>query len=129
MDMRIAKLEAADISVVLEKDVGEKDRELMSNESVVQINQMEDRIARFEKNEFQRVKRGSMIERGVSYSGVIMRNRLQILEEEVRDEPGVILVGDTLVRHQDKEFCMKGPRRKNVCYPGKLKILMKKLMN
>ena len=57
MDTRIAKLEAADISVALEKDIGEKDRESMNNESVVLIKQMEDKIAKLEKNYFQRVKR------------------------------------------------------------------------
>ena len=85
MDTRIAKLEAADISVVLEKDVGKKDRELVINESVVQINQMEDRITKYEKNYFQRGKRGSKVERGASYSGVVMQNRFQILEDEVHD--------------------------------------------
>ena len=59
MDTRTAKLEA----VVLEKDVGEKDRELVINESVVQINQMENTITKLEKNDFQRVKRGSKVER------------------------------------------------------------------
>ena len=52
-----------------------------------------------------------------------MRNRFQVLEDEVRDEPDVALVGDSLVIHQDEEFCMKGPRRKKNCYPRKgLKI-------
>ena len=97
MDTRIAKLEAADISIALEKDVREKDKES------VQINQMEDRITKLEKNDFQRVKRGSKVERGASYSGVVMRNKFQVLEDKVRDEPGVILVGDSLVRHQDEE--------------------------
>ena len=45
----------------------------MINESVVQISQMEDRITKLEKNDFQRVKRGNKVERGASYSGVIMR--------------------------------------------------------
>ena len=49
MDTRIAKLEAADISVVSEKDVGEKDRKSVNNKSVVQFNQMEDMIAKLEK--------------------------------------------------------------------------------
>ena len=66
MDTRIVKLEAADISVLLENDVGEKDRELVINESVVQINQMEDRITKLEKNDFQHGKRGSKVERVVS---------------------------------------------------------------
>ena len=48
-----------------------------------------------------------------------MQNRFQILEDKVRDEPGVILVGDSLVRRQDEESCVKGPRRKNFCYPEK----------
>ena len=122
MDTRIAKLEAADISVVLEKDIGEKDRESVINESVVQINKMEDRITKLEKNDFQRVKRGSKVERGARYSGVVMRNRFQVLEDEVRDEPGIILVGDILVRQQDEEFCVKGPRRKKFCYPGKKRV-------
>ena len=69
----------------------------MINESVVEINQMEDRITKL------RVKRGSKVERGASYSGVVMRNKFQVLEDKVRDEPGVILVGDSLVRHQDEE--------------------------
>ena len=119
IDTRIAKFEAANISVVIEKDIGEKDWESVNNESVVQINQMEDRITKLEKNDFQRVKRGSKIERGASYSGVVMRNRFLVLEDEVRDEPGVILVGDSLIRRQDEEFCLKGPMRKNFCYPGK----------
>ena len=89
----------------------------MSNESVVQIHQMEDRITKLEKNEFQLVKRGSSL-RLSSYSDIVMRNRFQILENEVRDEPGFILVVDSLVRHQCEEFLMKGPRRKNFCYPG-----------
>ncbi len=28
-------------------------------------------------------------------------------------------MGDSLIRHQDEEFCKKGPRRKHVCYLGR----------
>ena len=49
-----------------------------------------------------------------------MRNRFQVLEDEFRDKPGVIHVGDSLVRHHDEEFCMKGLRRKEFCYLGKI---------
>ena len=52
-----------------------------------------------------------------------MQNRFQVLEGEVRDDPCVILIGDSLIRHQDEEFCVKGPRRKNFCYPGKKLIV------
>ena len=46
-------------------------------------------------------------------------NRFQVLEDEVRDEPSFTLVGDSLVRHQDEEFCIQGPRRKHACFPGR----------
>ena len=59
----------------------------MNNESVVLIIQivkdtgaLEDRTTKLEKKNFQRVKRGSKIERGASYSDVVIRKRFQVLE-------------------------------------------------
>ena len=68
---------------------------------------------------FQIVKKGSKIRACAAYSGVVTSNAFQVLEDEVMDEPSLILVGDSLVRHQDEEFCKKGPKRKHFCYPGK----------
>lgn len=68
---------------------------------------------------FQTVRKGGKVKAPESFSGIATSNAFQLLEDEVRDEPSLILVGDSLVRHQDEEFCRKGPRRKHFCYPGK----------
>ena len=38
------------------------------------------------------------------------------MEDEVCDEPGLVLVGNSFVKHQSVEFCRKDLKRKNVCY-------------
>ena len=68
---------------------------------------------------FKVVRKGAKAMACVTDSGVVTRNTFQVLEDEVSDEPSLILVGDSLIRHQDDEFCKKGPRRKHLCYPGK----------
>ena len=49
---------------------------------------------------------------------VPLQNRFAVLQEEADPEPDVMLVGDSLVRGQDDEFCREKPRRKFRCYPG-----------
>ena len=49
---------------------------------------------------------------------VPLENRFAALQNEAEPEPDVMLVGDSLVRGQDNEFCRKRPRRKHRCYPG-----------
>ena len=41
------------------------------------------------------------------------------MEDEVRDEPGLVLISESLVKYHDEEFCMKRPRRNIFYYPGK----------
>ena len=53
-------------------------------------------------------------EAGVSYDSVVTRNRFQVLEDEVSDEPGFTFIVDSLIRHQDIVFCRKRPKRKHV---------------
>ncbi len=68
---------------------------------------------------FQTVRKREKVKVSASCSVIATSNAFQVLEDEVRDEPSLILVGDSLVRHQDEEFCIKCPRRKHFCYPGK----------
>ncbi len=68
---------------------------------------------------FQTVRKGGKVKAPAENSGVATYNSFQILEDEMKDEPSLTLVGDSLIRHQDEEFCKKGPRRRHFCYPGK----------
>ena len=68
---------------------------------------------------FKMVKKGGKVKPCVKYSDIVTKNAFQVLEDEVRDEPSLVLVGDSLIRHQDEEFCKKGSKRKSFCYPGK----------
>ena len=74
LDIKILKLEALDKSIVLGKETGVVDMESVKNGSVVQINQivekvdkLDDMIVRLDKfledrDDFQRVKNGSKID-------------------------------------------------------------------
>ena len=113
LETRVSQNNVSSRGVAVEKDVEESSK----------VGRLEDRIGRIENrlqgmNSFQPVRRGARSQAAPSYSSVVMRNRFQVLEDEVRDDPSIILVGDSLVRHQDKEFCRRGARRKNMCYPG-----------
>ncbi len=88
------------------------------------VGQVEDRVTEVELKldncgGFNLVKGGSRVDANVNYSSVVTTNIFQVLEDEVRDEPSLILVGDSLIRHQDEEFCKNGPKSKHVCYPGR----------
>lgn len=37
--------------------------------------------------------------------GTVFRNRFQVLEDEINEEPSLTLVGNFLVMHLDKGFC------------------------
>ena len=59
---------------------------------------LDDKVERQEsklsdRNGFQLLRRGSMVEAGISYTIDIMRNRFQVLESEVCDKPELLLVG------------------------------------
>ena len=88
------------------------------------VEELEDKIAgvqsKLDESEcFKIVRKGGKVKACAKYSGIETSNAFQVLEDEVTDEPSLILVGDSLVRHQDEEFCKKGPRRRHFCYPGK----------
>lgn len=51
--------------------------------------------------------KGSKVEICAKYSGIVTSNAFQVLEDKVRAESTLIFVGNSLVRHQDKEFCKK----------------------
>ena len=130
VERRVEKLEGVssqDTSVPSAMSVGkEADVSCRVGQLEERITGVEERITGVEhkvesSDGFQRVRRGARVVAGVSYSGVVTRNRYHVLEDEVRDEPepSLMLVGDSLVRHQDEEFCRKGPRRKHLCYPGR----------
>ena len=57
--------------------------------------------------------------RSVESAAVPLQNRFAALQSETKLEPDVVLVGDSLVRGQDNEFCREKPRRKHRCYPGR----------
>ena len=116
LQTRVGEMDSAaqDASVVLGKEA----------DVIQKVDKLDNRIGRIENkladsDGFQTVKRGGKVEAGNNNSSIVTRNRFHVLEDEVRDEPSLILVGDSLIRHQDEEFCRKGPRRKHVCYPGK----------
>ena len=88
------------------------------------VEELEEKIAEVEvkidESEcFKIVSKGNKNKACAKYNGIVTSNAFEVLEDEVRDEPSVILVGDSIIRHQDEEFCKKGPRRKHFCYPGK----------
>lgn len=49
--------------------------------------------------------------------GTVSKDRFPVLEDKVEYKPSLTLLGDSLVRHLDKEFCNKNKTRR-LCYPG-----------
>ena len=87
------------------------------------VDNLETRMVKVEtrledRDGFQPVRRGSKVKVSTSNSSVSVNNRFQVLEDQVQDDPSIILLGDSLIRHQEEEFCTKGPRRKRFCFPG-----------
>ena len=137
--MRKVNAKATEIYKVVEdvrKEIGEiKGARQDRNESganvaekisdvMCKVEQLEEKIAgveiKIDESEgFQIVRNGGKVKTSAKYSGIVTRNAFQVLGDEVGDEPSVTLVGDSIIRHQDEEFCKKGPRRKHFCYPGK----------
>ena len=108
------------------KDINESGVEACEKKSdvICRVEELEEKIAgvesKIDESEcFKTVRNGSKIKACANYSGVATSNAFQVLEDEMSDEPSLMLVGDSLIRHQDEEFCKKGPRRKHFCYPGK----------
>lgn len=60
------------------------------------------------------IRKGSKFKAGVRNIGVVTSNKLQVLEDEVRDEPCLMLVKDSLMSY--KRGC---PRKKHFYYTGK----------
>ena len=77
-----------------------------------------------ERKGFQCTWKGAKVQTSVSYTSVVTRNKFYVLEDETCDEPGFVLVGDSLIRHQDEEVCRKGPMKKYACYPGRKKCCL-----
>ena len=68
---------------------------------------------------FRQVRRGPPTRRLEDPSeGIETANRFHILQDQVEEEPSLFLVGDSIVRHQEEEFCRRKGRRKNYCFPG-----------
>lgn len=42
-----------------------------------------------------------------------------MLENEVENDPSIVLVGDSFIKHQDQEYCRNGAKRRHACYPGR----------
>ena len=128
--LRKVNLKADEINNAIEdvqKKIGElqgvvgQDKDKSSVEAVEKksdvmnrVQELEEKIAVVESKVddsecFQSVRKGAKVKRCVKYSDVVTSNAFQVLEDEVTDEPSLILVGDSLIRHQDEEFCKKVP--------------------
>jgi hypothetical protein len=102
------------------QDVNEAGAEACEKKSdvICRVEELEEKIAgvesKIDESEcFKMVRKGSKIKACAKYNGVVTSNAFQVLEDEVSDEPSLMLVGDSLIRHQDEEFCKKGPRRRH----------------
>ena len=120
------KREIREIKGSKERDINEACAPELEKTSDVlsRVKELEEKIAGVENkmdesNCFKIVKKGGKIKPCAKDSNIVTSNAFQVLEDEVRDEPSLVLVGDSLIRHQDEEFCKQGPRRKIFCYPGK----------
>lgn len=51
---------------------------------------------------------------------IVTQNRVHLLDKTDLDEPKItVVVGDSLVRHQNKAFCARVTNeRRRCCYPG-----------
>ena len=120
------KREIRELKGSKEQDINEtRAAELEKTPDVLlRVKELEEKIAGVENKMdesdcFKIVKKGGKIKPCAKDSNIVTSNAFQVLEDEVRDEPSLVLVGDSLIRHQDEEFCKQGPRRKTFCYPGK----------
>ena len=118
---RIAKfVEGQEVdSRILAVDVQSEERNTVLAE---RVDNVESRMVRVEsliqEDGFKVVRNGCKGRREDRTDGVRTENRFSVLGEDVEDEVKVTLVGDSIVRHQDKEFCRGNRNRSRVCHPG-----------
>lgn len=83
--------------------------------------QLEDRIAIVKVNDsecFLAVRKRSKVKAYGTFSNIIIINSFKVLKDGVRDEPSLMLVANSLVRHQDKNSVeRKKPKQESFCYP------------
>ena len=74
---------------------------------------------------FKIVRKGGKVKVCAKNSDIVTSNAFSgcktevSLEDEVRDEPSLVLVGDSLIRHQDEEFCKKRQKEEAFLLPRK----------
>lgn len=69
---------------------------------IEKVERLEHRIVKVDNNlnnsfGFQLVREGSKVVESVREGGVLTRDRLQVLKDEVEDDPSIALVGDNLI--------------------------------
>ena len=67
---------------------------------------------------FRAARKGATLRNRISTVRTPTRNRFEVLDDEVNDGPCFSLVGDSLIRNQDEEFCRKSRKKRSDCYPG-----------
>lgn len=55
----------------------------------------------------------------VTCSGIVTRNKLKEIDDQVDDDPMIVIDGDSFGSHQDDEFCRKGAKCKLVVSSGR----------
>ena len=112
-EIALLKDELSDFRKVVEVDkaINEKNKE----EDEVRPDYVDDGFRFVKKG-----RKAKASQQSTESATISLKNRFSVLENETDPEPAVVLIGDSLVRNQDREFCRgRKDRRKHRCLPGR----------